>query len=36
LIILMMNTIIKLLNYRYIKRNKSFWEKQEIKGDYRK
>ena len=24
------------LNYRYIKRNKSFWEKQEIKGDYRK
>ena len=30
----MMNTVIKQLNYRYMKRYKSFREKWEIKGIY--
>ena len=28
----MVNTVIKQLNYRYMKRLKNFWEKREIQG----
>ncbi len=32
----MMNTVIKQLNYRYMKRLKNFWEKREIQGKNKK
>lgn len=31
-----MNTVIKQLNYRYMKRLKNFWEKREIQGKNKK
>lgn len=32
----MMNTFIKQLNYRYMKRLENFWEKREIQGKNKK
>ena len=32
----MMNTVIKQLNYRYMKRLENFWEKREIQGKNKK